>query len=134
MVVRDWNDLATVLANFVRERLTAVVRGSMMIPVPADQGVFVVVFGNRRGEADVAEPVEEVRQRLRGGPFQELGFGKTKEGSNWALLLHAELRPYDTAVGQRFQKEILRAFIDDAMEASVGENELAGRLEQLVGP
>jgi hypothetical protein len=80
--------------------------------------VIVGVFGNDNYLADfrVRREVELIRQRLRDAFAEEVGFGLSQDGYSWALLVRVDGGRYQTAVGKAFQKELLRAFLDDAVQ------------------
>jgi len=83
-----------------------------------DGTVVVGVFGNDNYLADfrVRREVELIRQRLADALAEEVGFGLSQDGYSWALLVRADGGRYQTAIGKSFQKELLRAFLDDAVQ------------------
>ena len=123
MLVQNWNEFAAVLAMFARRNLSSVARGALMIPFPAENRMFVVVFGRGdfQNDADTRGRVGAVRQNLKQIPYEELGFGFSEDGTTWALLGEAAQRPLQTGAGQEFQREMLRAFLEEAVWGTAGE-------------
>jgi len=82
----------------------------------ADEDPAIVgVFGNDNYLCDerARREVEFVRQHLREAEAHELGFGVSQDGYTWAILVQANSREYQTEVGKKFQREMLRAMLDD---------------------
>jgi hypothetical protein len=117
MLVQNWGEFATILAAYARQHLPSVYRGAMLIPCPAENQIFAVVFGNESeavGEVKERE-VEALRERLARDPFEELGYGLSPDGATWVMLIQAPYHAYQTVLGQEFQKELLRAHLEDAV-------------------
>jgi hypothetical protein len=128
MTPLHWNAVATDLAMHARKHFSCLERGAvpvrLMEEAPAaghflDDGTVIVgVFGNDNYLADfrVRREVELIRQRLRDAFAEEVGFGLSQDGYSWALLVRVDGGRYQTAAGKAFQKELLRAFLDDAVQ------------------
>jgi hypothetical protein len=91
---------------------------SLQPPRPVEDGPLVLgVFGNDNYDADVKarRAVELVRKRLRDSDARELGFGVSEDGQTWALLVGADKSRYQTVTGRLLQRELLKAFLEDAV-------------------
>jgi hypothetical protein len=123
----DWNETAKGLAKQVRHSQIAVERGAVPLrlvdetskpPRFVDDGPLVLgVFGNDNYLADykARRAVELLRQQLKHSEGRELGFGISEDGLTWALLVGADRNRYKTAPGRALQRELLKAFLEDAV-------------------
>jgi hypothetical protein len=128
MTPLHWNAVATDLAMHARKHFACLERGAVPVRLmeeePAagrfldDGNAIVGVFGNDNYLADcrVRREVELIRQRLRDAFAEEMGFGLSQDGYSWALLVRVDGSRYHTAIGKAFQKELLRAFLEDAVQ------------------
>jgi hypothetical protein len=128
MTPLHWNAVASDLAMHARKHFSCLPRGAVPVRLMEEEpsagmlledGTVVVgVFGNDNYLADfrVRREVELIRQRLRDAFAEEVGFGLSQDGYSWALLVRVDGGRYHTAVGKAFQKELLRAFLDDAVQ------------------
>ncbi len=82
-----------------------------------DGGAVVGVFGNDNylADAKARREVQLIRQQLRETDAQEVGFGLSKDGFSWALLVRVNDTRYQTAPGKTLQKELLKVFLEDAV-------------------
>jgi hypothetical protein len=127
MVPKNLQTVATDLASHVRQNWSFVPRGAVPVRLIeetdgrihfVDDGSAVVgVFGNDNYLADAKArlEVELMRQQLRQSDAEEVGFGLSRDGFSWALLVRVNDSPYRTAAGKTLQKELLKVFLEDAV-------------------
>ncbi len=142
MTPKNWNEVASNLALHARCKFFFLPRGAVPVRLMEDDvvtgrivedGTVVIgVFGNDNYLSDgrVRTEVDLVRERLRDAGAEEVGFGLSPDGFSWALLVRADGQRYQTAIGRAFQKELLKAFLDDAVEGA-WQNACGSRAEVL---
>jgi hypothetical protein len=124
----SWSETANGLAQQVRKGYGFVKRGVVPLrfvddteqpPRFVDDAPLVVgVFGNDNYLWDdkTRREVELVRQRLRDLPeVAEMGFGLSQDGQTWAMLIATDRDRYHTQAGQLFQKEMLKAALEQVV-------------------
>jgi hypothetical protein len=122
----SWTETANGLAQQVRTSYSFVKRGVVPLrfvddsnqpPRFVDDAPLVIgVFGNDNYLWDdkTRKEVEVVRQRLRDvADATEMGFGLSQDGQTWALLVATDRDRYQTGAGQMFQKELLKAALEN---------------------
>jgi hypothetical protein len=125
-----WNQVANNLAAHARKNLAFVERGAVPVrvvaegPVPGqlddEDTVVVGVFGNDNYVTNVQarREVELVRQHLQDVRGVEVGFGLSQDGYTWAMVVRPVEQHYHTEAGKAFQKAMLKAFLDEAVNAA----------------
>ena len=121
----SWTETANGLAQQVRKSYSFVKRGvvplrfvddSCQPPHFVDDAPLVVgVFGNDNflWDENTRKEVELVRGRLRDlAEVTEMGFGLSDDGKTWAMLVATDKDRYHTRPGQVFQKEMLKACLE----------------------
>jgi len=120
----QWDETARRFADHMGQFRTLVERGVAPIRFLeettmndlTDCPVVVGVFGNDRSQADEAQrELDLVRGRLKETDASELGFGVNDDGTTWALLVGVESSQYQTVAGQTMQRELFKAFLEDAV-------------------
>jgi hypothetical protein len=124
----SWTETANGLAQQVHTSYSFVERGvvplrlvddSVQPPRLVDDAQLVVgVFGNDNylGDDKTRKEVEHVRTQLRHLPdITEIGFGLSTDGQTWALLVATDKDRYHTKAGQVFQKELLKAALEQVV-------------------
>jgi hypothetical protein len=142
MTPRNWSEVASNLATHARRNFFFLSRGAVPVRLMEDDvmtgrviedGHAVVgVFGNDNYVADgrARREVEFVRNRLREVAAEEVGFGLSPDGYSWAMLIRTDGRRYKTSLGRAFQKELLKAFLEEAVERA-WQLACGGRAESL---
>lgn len=117
MATFDLNDFARALAIYARNKMHPITRGALLIRCTADNRTIAAVFGNDNYRIDgkARREVAMVRQHLREADLQELGFGLSQDGHSWTLLVRGKDDAYETEIGQRFQTEMLKVYLDDVV-------------------
>jgi len=127
MLRRNLNDVARELAAHARQNLTTVERGAVPVRLVEEganplvfhdiTGSVVGVFGNDNyiAESRARREVQLVRQRLPGLAAEEVGFGLSRDGYTWAMVVRCDDRPYRTAAGKRLQREMLKIGLENAV-------------------
>jgi hypothetical protein len=108
---------ATLLAIYVRYKLSAVPYGTLLIRAVADGNLIAAVFGNESylfNDA-VKRQVELIRYWIRDSGTQELGFGISPDGHSWAMLIHVDHGSLQTVAGKTFHAEMFQCGLDDAV-------------------
>jgi hypothetical protein len=120
MVLTNSKLFATMLAVYVKNNFASTSRGAMLIRCVSDGTVIAAVYGNDNYLTDskARREVELVRGRLGQGQVQELGFGLSPDGSSWALLVRTDSNRFHTAAGKAFHTEMVRIFLEDAVEGA----------------
>ncbi len=126
MLRRNLNEVARQFAAHARKNLASVARGAVPLRLveepptlfPQDlSGSVVGVFGN---DNYIAEPrsrreVEVMRLHLRGLAAVELGFGLSRDGFTWAMVVHRDDRRYQTKAGKAMQRELLKIAMEETV-------------------
>lgn len=127
MLPKNLQAVATDLATHVRQNWCFVPRGAVPVRLIeetdgrihfVDDGTAVVgVFGNDNylADAKARREVELMREQLRRTDAEEVGFGLSRDGFSWALLVRVNDSRYKTAAGKTLQKELLKVFLEDAV-------------------
>jgi hypothetical protein len=127
MLPKNLQAVATDLATHVRQNWCFVPRGAVPVRLIeesegrihfVEDGTAVVgVFGNDNYQADAKarREVELIRVQLRDTDAEEVGFGLSRDGFSWALLVRVNDSRYQTAVGKTLQKELLKIYLEDAV-------------------
>jgi hypothetical protein len=123
----QWNDTAARFANHMAQFKSLVERGvapirfleeSTMSDV-TDCPVVVGVFANNNDQGfESQREIDLVRDRLKEIEASELGAGVNDDGSTWALLVGVETSRYQTIAGQTVQRELFKAFLEEAIWAA----------------
>jgi hypothetical protein len=128
----DWDKTATGLAGFVQKFRFLVQRGVVPlqiekepVDVEADEHALLFgIFGTDQGGTEHPE-AEAVRHHLHDDPaLHELGFGLSRDGATWAMLIGAEQTHFQTAAGRACQRELLKISLEDAVQRA-GSLEMA---------
>jgi hypothetical protein len=127
MLPKNLQAVATDLATHVRQNWCFIPRGAVPVRLVEetagrlqfvdDGGAVVGVFGNDNylADAKARREVQLIRQQLRETDAQEVGFGLSKDGFSWALLVRVNDTRYQTVPGKAMQKELLKIFLEDAV-------------------
>jgi len=120
MTGHDWNETAREVAGFAQQLRPLVDRGAVPLQIDSqetreeEEPVLVGIFGNDNNPGNSGRrEVELVRNRLNDSPLEELGYGESADGATWAMIIGATGNHCQTALGQRFQQELLQIFLDD---------------------
>jgi len=78
--------------------------------------VVVGVFGNDHQQTTEAQrEMDLVRERLKDLEAVELALGVSEDDESWAMLVGVESSPYTTSAGQTLQRELFKAYLEDAI-------------------
>jgi hypothetical protein len=115
MAINTGNLSASILARFARANLFGIQRAAFRIRYHDDETVALALFGNDNYSADsrIRREVAQIRLRLRDVAIEELGFGLSRDGHTWALLLKVNNEGFHTKPGKAFPVEMAKAFLDD---------------------
>jgi hypothetical protein len=118
MAQRNWSEFTSALAMYVRQKLSTVDRGTLMIRCTGDGSLIAGVFGNDNYVRDDRSRREAtlVRSRLRDMAAEELGFAISPDGFTWAVLVQAHQQPYSTEAARTFQMELLKNCLDEIVQ------------------
>jgi hypothetical protein len=120
----DWNETARGLAGFVQKFRFLIQRGVVPLQVESEPGnqaggcLLFGIFGTDREEAGFEHcEAGAVRHELQDDPaLHELGFGVSGDGATWAMLIATDQSHYQTGAGRALQRELLRIFLEDAVQ------------------
>jgi hypothetical protein len=127
MLPKNLQAVATDLATHVRQNWCFLPRGAVPVRLieetngrihfVEDGSAVVGVFGNDNylADAKARREVELMREQLRESDAEEVGFGLSRDGFSWALLVRVNDTHYTTAAGKTLQKELLKIFLEDAV-------------------
>jgi hypothetical protein len=127
MLPKNLQTVATDLATHVRQNWCFVPRGAVPVRLIEEtdgrvqfieDGTAVVgVFGNDNylADAKARREVELIREQLRYTDAEEVGFGLSRDGFSWALLVRVNDTHYHTKAGKTLQKELLKVFLEDTV-------------------
>jgi hypothetical protein len=130
MFLHIWNQVANNLATHARKNLAFVERGAVPVrviaegpaplPLQEEDSVVVGVFGNDNYITNdrARREVELVRQHLKEARGIEVGFGLSQDGYTWAMVVRPVEQHYQTEAGKAFQKAMLKAILDEAVNAA----------------
>jgi hypothetical protein len=120
MAVQDLRTFASILALYVKQNMASLHRGAFMVRCVADGSLVAAIFGNDgyAGDEKTRREVGLVREWLREGQVEELGFGLTPDYSSWALLVRADTSRFQTPLGKAFCTEMFKAYLEDTVEAA----------------
>jgi len=108
------------LANFARNNLFTVNRGTFQIRIPDEEPMAAAAFGNDdySHDVEVRREIAMLRGCLSDRAADELGFGTSDDGRSWALIVRPQSWRYRTAVGKKFQTEMLKGFLGDVVQGT----------------
>ena len=98
----DWDRLAAGLAEYARANWPELTRAVVSIALPQGAGRVAGVFGSlgHAREADSTDKLAHFRERVGRAGLGELGFGRSEDGSTWALLVGASRPPRPFSPGR----------------------------------
>jgi hypothetical protein len=121
----DWNETAREFAGHVGQYRSLVERGAVSVKFVEEEShqvteegpVVVGVFSNDNYSTDdrAQRLVELVRDRLKECDAEELGFGLSRDGATWAMLVSAEKGCCQTSAGRAFQREMLKNDLEEVV-------------------
>lgn len=120
----QWNETTRRFAEHMGQFRSVVERGVAPIRFLEESNmsdltdcpVVVGVFGNDQSQTEEARREQDlVRERLREIAASELGFGVSEDGDTWAMLVGVETSRYQTVAGQTMQRELFKAFLEEAV-------------------
>jgi hypothetical protein len=108
-------DTATQVATYVRYQFADRERGSLLFEDNPESGLVLAVFGNDGYVFDrrVGREVEFVRRWLTAAGAREQGFGISRDGRSWALLVRIGDPGYRTPAGRAFYAEMARIEVEE---------------------
>jgi hypothetical protein len=111
---------AAILARFARENLFGIQRAAFRIRYNDDETVALALFGNDNYSCDgkIRQEVALIRQRIREVALEEIGFGLSKDGHTWALLLKVNNEGFRTKLGKAFRVEMAKEFLDEIIKGA----------------
>jgi hypothetical protein len=117
MALINVGTFASVLANYVRQKLAEVHRAAILVRCTADGDMIAAAFGNDNyaSSSTARREVALLRRQLNDVSLQELAFGLSHDGQSWSLLVKADCQGFQTAAGKAFRSEMLRAALDEAV-------------------
>lgn len=118
MVKHNWSDFTSALAVYVRQKMSTVDRGTVMIRCTGDGSLIAGVFGNDNYVRDDRSRREAtlVRHQLKEMAAEELGFAISPDGYTWAVLVQANQNGYHTLAGRAFQMEMLKNCLEEIVQ------------------
>ncbi len=116
MSIKNGSLLATLLATQVSQQIPSAHRGAALLRCEGEDSLVAAVFGNEPYEQEPThQQVEDIRDWLREGEIEELGFGLSEDASTWAMILRLETERYDTEIGRKFYMEMVQARLDNVV-------------------
>ncbi len=108
-------DTATQVATYVGHHYADRERGSLLFEDTPEAGLVLAVFGNDGYVSDrrVGREVEFVRLWLVAAGAREQGFGISRDGRTWALLIRVSDPGYRTPAGRAFYAEMARMEVEE---------------------